>query len=92
GLRSLTRRPGLLGTFAVTSLGHRPVDGFHSVGGTTITLGLGRTADRPVVRDGVVAVAPVMRLNLAFDHRVVDGAEAADVLAEIRAGLQGFEG
>jgi len=86
----LARRPDRFGTLAVTSLGHRPVDGFHSVGGATVTLGVGRVLDRPVARDGVVAVAPVMRLNLAFDHRMIDGAEAADVLAEIRAALEDF--
>jgi hypothetical protein len=87
-VRPLRKRPGRFGTFAVTSLGHRPVDGFHSVGGTTVTLGLGRVADRPVVRDGAVRTAPVMRLSLTFDHRVIDGAEAADVLAEIKDGLE----
>ncbi|MGC7096517.1 2-oxo acid dehydrogenase subunit E2 [Amycolatopsis lurida] len=89
-VRPLEVRPARFGTFAVTSLGHRPVDGFHSVGGTTVTLGLGRITDRPVVRGGEITVAPVMRLNLAFDHRVVDGAEAADVLAEIKQGLESF--
>ena len=88
--RPLRRRDATTGTFAVTSLAHRPVDGFYSVGGTTVTLGLGRTQSRAVVRAGVVAVAPVMRLSLTFDHRVIDGAEAADVLAEVRAGLEAF--
>ncbi|MCD0451747.1 2-oxo acid dehydrogenase subunit E2 [Actinocorallia sp. API 0066] len=87
-VRPLDRRPERFGTFAVTSLGHRPVDGFHSVGGTTITLGLGRIADRPVVRDGRLAIAPTLRLSLAFDHRVIDGAEAADVLTEIKDALE----
>jgi pyruvate/2-oxoglutarate dehydrogenase complex dihydrolipoamide acyltransferase (E2) component len=91
GVRPLRNRADLFGTFALTSLGHRPVDGFASVGGTTVTLGVGRIADRPVVRDGAVAVAPVMRLNLAFDHRVIDGAEAADVLTEIKDALEGFK-
>ncbi|WDM16625.1 2-oxo acid dehydrogenase subunit E2 [Streptomyces lavenduligriseus] len=91
GTRPLGRRPAVMGTFAVTSLGHRPVDGFYSVGGTTITLGLGSTADRPVVRDGRLGVAPLMRLSLTFDHRVIDGAEAADVLAEIKEGLESFK-
>jgi hypothetical protein len=89
-VRPLARRAELFGTLAVTSLGHRPVDGFHSVGGTTVTLGVGRILDRPVARAGQVVVAPVMRLNLAFDHRVIDGAEAADVLADIRNGLETF--
>ncbi|OIK28717.1 2-oxo acid dehydrogenase subunit E2 [Streptomyces malaysiense] len=86
----LRGRDRLMGTVAVTSLGHRPVDGFHSVGGTTTTLGLGRTVDRPVVRDGRVTVAPVMRLSLTFDHRVIDGAEAADVLGELKEHLEEF--
>jgi pyruvate/2-oxoglutarate dehydrogenase complex dihydrolipoamide acyltransferase (E2) component len=90
GVRPRRRRAAALGTFAVTSLGHRPVDGFYSVGGTTITLGLGQIADRPVAREGRVLVAPVMRLSLTFDHRVIDGAEAADVLADIKNGLEGF--
>jgi pyruvate/2-oxoglutarate dehydrogenase complex dihydrolipoamide acyltransferase (E2) component len=87
-VRPLRKRATAFGTFAVTSLGHRPVDGFYSVGGTTITLGVGRVADRPVVRDGAVATAPLMRLTLTFDHRVIDGAEAADVLTEIKDRLE----
>ncbi len=86
----LDLRPALTGTFAVTSLGHRAVDGFHSVGGTTITLGVGRIADRPVARDGQIVIAPVLRLSLAFDHRVIDGAEAADILTEIKDALEGY--
>ena len=90
GVRPLARRPAAMGTFAVTSLGHRPVDTFFSVGGTTITLGVGSTQERPVARDGQVIIAPMMRLSLTFDHRVIDGAEAADVLAEIKNRLESF--
>jgi pyruvate/2-oxoglutarate dehydrogenase complex dihydrolipoamide acyltransferase (E2) component len=90
GVGSLRRRPELLGTFALTSLGHRAVDGFHSVGGTTITLGAGRITDRPVARDGRIEIAPMMRLSLAFDHRMIDGAEAADVLSGLKSGLENF--
>lgn len=89
-VRSLRRRPGLFGTLAITSLGHRPVDGFQSVGGTAVTLGVGRVAERPVVRDGQIVAASVMRLSLAFDHRAIDGGEAADLLADIKAGLEGL--
>ncbi|MFC5945176.1 2-oxo acid dehydrogenase subunit E2 [Micromonospora harpali] len=89
--RPLRTRATTVGTFAVTSLSHRDVDGFHSTGGTTVTLGLGRIADRPVVRDGAVSVAPVLRLNLTFDHRVIDGAEAADLLTDLKQALEQFE-
>jgi pyruvate/2-oxoglutarate dehydrogenase complex dihydrolipoamide acyltransferase (E2) component len=90
GVRPLHRRAAAFGTFAVSSLGHRPVDGFYSVGGTTITIGLGQIADRPVVRDGELAVAPTMRLSLTFDHRVIDGALAADLLADLKGRLESF--
>lgn len=91
-LRNPVRRAGILGTVAVSSLGHRPVDAFHSVGGTALTVCAGRVTDRPVVRAGAVAVAPVMRLSLAFDHRVVDGATAADVLGDLKKTLEEFDG
>ncbi|MBO8191976.1 2-oxo acid dehydrogenase subunit E2 [Streptomyces oryzae] len=92
GTRPLRRRITTNGTFSVTSLGHRPVTAFHSVGGTTVTLGLGAVADRPVVRDGAVAIAPVLPLSLTFDHRVIDGAEAADVLGDLKQALESFAG
>jgi pyruvate/2-oxoglutarate dehydrogenase complex dihydrolipoamide acyltransferase (E2) component len=53
---------------------------------------MGQVADRPVARRGEVVVVPAMRLSLAFDHRVIDGAEAADVLGEIKEALENFKG
>jgi len=48
-------------------------------------LSIGRIAERPVVRDGELAVAQTGYVSLTFDHRVVDGARAAEFgLAVIR--------
>jgi pyruvate/2-oxoglutarate dehydrogenase complex dihydrolipoamide acyltransferase (E2) component len=48
-------------------------------------LSIGRVAERPVVRDGAVVPAPVGYISVTFDHRVVDGARAAEFgLAVIR--------
>ena len=48
-------------------------------------LSIGRVAERPVVREGQLAVAATGYLSLTFDHRVVDGARAAEFgLAVIR--------
>ncbi|QMU80495.1 2-oxo acid dehydrogenase subunit E2 [Streptacidiphilus sp. PB12-B1b] len=77
------RRADLLGTFSVSSLGHRRVDTFHSYGGTAVTLTAGRIAPRPVAGPAGTTTVPVLRLGLTFDHRVIDGAAAADVLEEI---------
>ncbi|WP_063774316.1 2-oxo acid dehydrogenase subunit E2 [Streptacidiphilus rugosus] len=90
-LRDPRRREQVFGTVSVSSLGHGVVDGFHSAGGTALTVNLGRVLDRPVVRAGSLAVAPVMRLGLAFDHRVVDGALAAEVLGALKQNLEDFD-
>ena len=48
-------------------------------------LSIGRIAERPVVRDGQVVAARVGYVSVTFDHRVVDGARAAEFgLAVIR--------
>jgi pyruvate dehydrogenase E2 component (dihydrolipoamide acetyltransferase) len=48
-------------------------------------LSVGRVAERPVVRDGQIELAPVGYISVTFDHRVVDGARAAEFgLAVIR--------
>jgi pyruvate/2-oxoglutarate dehydrogenase complex dihydrolipoamide acyltransferase (E2) component len=48
-------------------------------------LSVGRVAERPVVRDREVAVRPTGTIAVSFDHRVVDGARAAEFgLAVIR--------
>ncbi|MDB1089348.1 2-oxo acid dehydrogenase subunit E2 [Streptomyces sp. ACA25] len=84
----LGRRHRHLGTVAVTSLGHRRVQRFFSTGGTALTIGVGRITPRPVVRDGTVTVTPVLPLSLTFDHRVLDGALAADVLDDLAETLE----
>ena len=43
----------------------------------TAILGLGRIEDQPVVRDGKVVIRKILPLSVTYDHRVVDGAEAA---------------
>jgi 2-oxoisovalerate dehydrogenase E2 component (dihydrolipoyl transacylase) len=47
-------------------------------------LGMGSLKPRPVVVDGKVVVRPTMSLTCAFDHRIVDGAQVAAFLCELR--------
>ena len=74
-------------TFTVTSAGklgglfQTPIVNYPEVG----ILSIGRIAERPVARDGEVAVRKVGYVSVTFDHRVVDGARAAQFgLAVIR--------
>jgi len=73
------------GTFTVTNTG--------ALGGTGATpiinypeaaiLGVGRARPTPVVRDGQIVPRLVLPLSLAFDHRVIDGMEAARFSTEL---------
>ncbi|MEK6540379.1 MAG: dihydrolipoamide acetyltransferase family protein [Deltaproteobacteria bacterium] len=69
------------------------ISNFGSFGGTYATpiinypdvaiLGTGKISDRPWVKDGQIVIRKVLSLSLTFDHRVVDGAEAAQFLNKI---------
>ncbi len=49
-----------------------------------VILGIGRIAEKAVVRNGEVVVAPVLALSLSFDHRIVDGATGQHALNQIK--------
>ena len=54
-------------------------------------LGMGSLKPRPVVVDGNVVVRPTMSLTCAFDHRIVDGAQVAAFLVELRGLIESPE-
>jgi pyruvate dehydrogenase E2 component (dihydrolipoamide acetyltransferase) len=68
------------GTFSVTALGMFGVDGFTPVINppNTAILGVGRLRDDLVLVDGQVATRKRLTLSLTWDHRVFDGAPAAE--------------
>ena len=78
-------------TFTVTSAG--------KLGGLLTTpivnhpevaiLSIGRIAERPVVRDGEIKARPVGTIAVTFDHRVIDGARAAEFGLAVIDRLQG---
>ncbi len=70
------------GTFTISNLGMYGVDAFLAVvnGPQAAILAVGRIADRVVAVDGLPAVRPTLTLGASFDHRVVDGARAAEFL------------
>jgi pyruvate dehydrogenase E2 component (dihydrolipoamide acetyltransferase) len=70
---------GKLGGLFVTPLVNHPEVGI---------LGVHRIGPRPVVRDGEVVVRPMGNLSVTFDHRVVDGARAAQFTLAVIARLE----
>ena len=73
------------GSFTITNIG--------SIGGVAFTpiinwpevaiLGVGRTQERPALRDGVLVNRKKLPIALTFDHRVADGAQAARFVNDI---------
>jgi pyruvate dehydrogenase E2 component (dihydrolipoamide acetyltransferase) len=78
------------GTFTVTNLGMYDVDVFTPILNPpeAAILGAGRVHRRPVAAGDRVEVRPVMVLSLTFDHRVVDGAPAAQFLQRVKHVLE----
>jgi pyruvate dehydrogenase E2 component (dihydrolipoamide acetyltransferase) len=80
------------GTFTISNQG--------SIGGSHFTpiiytpqvaiLGVGQGQAKPVVIDGKVAVRSMLPLCLAYDHRVLDGANAVRFMKDIIAGIEFF--
>ncbi len=78
------------GTFTITNIG--------SLGGTFATpiinypecaiLALGRIQDSALVIDGKIQIRKIMPFSLAFDHRIIDGAEAAKFANKIKELLE----
>ncbi len=70
------------GTFTISNLGMYGVDAFNAIVNPpqAAILAVGRIAERVVAVDGRPAVQPMMILSLSCDHRVVDGARAAQFL------------
>jgi 2-oxoisovalerate dehydrogenase E2 component (dihydrolipoyl transacylase) len=77
-------------TITVTSLG--------ALGGIAATpiinppevaiVGVNRMAERPMVRDGAVVIRKMMNLSSSFDHRIVDGYEAAIFIKAVKDCLE----
>jgi len=70
---------GALGGIASTPVINRP---------ETAIVGVNRIVDKPVVRAGAVVVRKTMNLSSSFDHRIVDGADAAQFVQNLRALLE----
>jgi len=78
------------GTFTVSNLGMFGVTEFTAIvnGGQAGILAVGALRDEAVVVDGAVVPGERMTLTLVADHRILYGADAARVLARIRALLE----
>ncbi|MDQ2738152.1 MAG: 2-oxo acid dehydrogenase subunit E2, partial [Actinomycetota bacterium] len=75
------------GTFTITNVGVFGVDTGTPIinPGESAILALGSIKDAPWVVDGQLAVRKVCQLSLSFDHRVIDGQQGSQFLADVGA-------
>ena len=75
------------GTFTISNLGMFGVEQFTAVLNPpqVAILAVGAVKDEPVVVDGELDVAPILRMTLTCDHRAIDGADGAQFLQTLVA-------
>ena len=80
------------GTFTVSNLGMFGVDEFTAIINPpeAAILAVGGLKQEVVVIDGMIGVKPIMKLTLCSDHRVVDGALAAQFLGSLKRYLEEY--
>jgi len=90
-----TINPDLLkgATFTVTNLGSFGIEGFTPVLNPPQTgiLGVNTVVMRAKEQNGQITYYPAMGLSLTFDHRALDGADAARFLQDLKKWLENFE-
>ncbi|MYH29636.1 MAG: 2-oxo acid dehydrogenase subunit E2, partial [Acidobacteria bacterium] len=78
------------GTCTISNLGMYGVSSLYAILNPpqSCILGVGAVTERPVVRDGAVAVGSMMTITLSADHRAIDGVTGAELLRALKALLE----
>lgn len=78
------------GTFTLSNLGMYQVDAFSAIitAPQAAVLAVGSISERVVAVEGKPAVRPMMTMTLSSDHRVVDGARAAEFLSDLAEAIR----
>jgi len=78
------------GTFSVSNLGMYDLDSFTAIINRPESgiLAVGAIKEKPAAVDGELVIRPLCGLSLTYDHRIIDGAPAADFLRSIKTLLE----
>ncbi|MCS7337758.1 MAG: 2-oxo acid dehydrogenase subunit E2 [Verrucomicrobiae bacterium] len=81
------------GTFTITNMGMLNVESFHPIinTGEGAILAVASTLKQPAVRNDQIVIRSLMKMTLAADHRLIDGALAANFINAIKAKLEDIE-
>ena len=86
----LTKEDVTGGTFTITNLGMYGVEVFIPIINPpeAAILGVGKVAEKPIIINKEMQIKPIMYLSLSYDHRIVDGAPAAQFLQKVKQILE----
>lgn len=78
------------GSITISNLGPYGVDYFLPIVNPpeSCIIGVGTITDQPVAHEGALRVEPLMKVSLSADHRVINGAEAAEFFQTLRGLLE----
>jgi len=78
------------GTFTITNLGMFGVEIFTPIINPpeAAILGVGKIIEKPIVVNKEITVRPMMYFSLSYDHRILDGAPAAQFLQKVKQYLE----
>lgn len=91
--RSLSPEELQGGTFTITNLGSFDVETFTPIINPpqAAILGVGKISERPIAINKEIRISSMMTLTLVFDHRIMDGAKAAQFLKEIKELIENID-
>jgi len=76
------------GTVGVTNLGKFGVTHFYPLWINATVFAIGTIEEKPVVRNGTITTAHMLYLTIAFNHRILDGSAASEILAEVKRTIE----
>ena len=77
--KSVTLAMGMFGIEQFTAIINQPENAI---------LGVAAIIDKPVVVKGQIVIRPMMNVNLSYDHRTIDGAEAGKFMQTLKAFIE----
>lgn len=81
------------GTFTVTNLGMYDIDHFTAIMNPSEVgiLSTGSIKEKPIVKNGEITITNIMKVGLALDHRVIDGAKGAEFLNTLKKNIENLK-
>ena len=78
------------GTFSISNLGMFDVESFAAIifPPNAAVIAVGSITEQPVVRDGEITIAHIMKATISSDHRVADGADAAKFIGAVKRNME----